>query len=364
METRSELTNKKTPTKSRHDSTLAVTPAKPTHPELRLNPDKASSKPTLPSHYASLLSQFRRIEESFSLFHGRKIIPKFSEVKSSVETSSNHRFTLKRLYQILSLGKFYHVDFHDRSQDDPLVYQLNVSDGSRYMKRLDSPTSLLRERLFHDILLQRVSEARVGHTGSIFDLESDCPVIEPLFEVLNQSTPSSKSPKPQKIGGIDISNSGLTPLRMPLIRASLTPRDKSLTPRQQIDNAKEKVRERETARISEASVAQIELQKLSDSEELDYCGKLLTLLSQKLYNSATSKIGLDIFLRDAQKMMGTLSHQKIESVLRRLQEFKPNWLRIEPSKFSRSTVILSVDSSVPPSEIQKLIRSKQDLAKN
>jgi DNA replication factor CDT1 like/DNA replication factor Cdt1 C-terminal domain len=345
---------------SRHaDESNAFTPAKPTAQTFH-SPDKASDVPVkplllpsaqpskLPAQYSLLLDQFALLEEVCGLFRIRGQVPLLKEVAPNVERVSGRRFNMARLQQILAIAPdLYRLEDQSIVQTGPdgaLAGRLTSSDISARFKSLESS------------LLARVSLAREGKEN--FDIENDCPMITPLNLPLSQlSPPRTPKPKTPLAGRLSLTASPVTPLQLPLSSTPRTPRDKSLTPREELAAMRERVKAKAVVQADQAVIDAKDAAAKIEVADQENMVAMVSTLAKKFYQKGHNSMRLDLLVKDLNKTSVRFgSAADVEKLIRKISVIVPDWLSVAASEFSQGAEVVKVSQSVAFAAVQKRLK--------
>lgn len=348
-------------TPAKKDSRVARSPDR-SHEEVPLKPLQLQSiapmKPTrLPSHYSLLLEQFSLLEEVCGLFRSRNQVPLIKEVGPNVERVSGRRFNIARLQQMMAVApELFRLE-------DGAVVQTGP-DGA-LAGRLSSADAAARYKRVEDELLARVEKCRSGKES--FDIENDCPSIEPLTlrssEFSSPKTPKAAPKTPLTAPSrLSLSGSPVTPLKLPLCATPRTPRDKSLTPREELAAMRERVKARAAAQAEVAVEEAKETAAKVEAAESNNMMAMVSALAKKFYQKGHNSMRLDLLVNDLNKSSVRFgSAGAVEKLIRGIAGLVPDWLNISVSEFSKGAEVVKVSQSVAFAAVQKRLKqTKQD----
>ncbi|KAF4677185.1 hypothetical protein FOZ60_000287 [Perkinsus olseni] len=275
----------------------------------KASPPVSAVKRSLPSHYRTVLDQFRMLDEVLSLFRTRSQVPYYLQLKAGVERASGKRFAKGRLLQVVFAAdglldlewreKECDIDSMGTSSLRRLVVIQKDSSGTVLAKRLDAKEALSRAELVQRKLEDLIAEQeRRCSDPKKFDSDEADPVPQaPLapnpFEtetpinstpvLRGRGTPSPdatpQTPCSSLLSGVrarrreklELSASPfvpvilpqlsepMTPARTPSVRDNIRSRSASKTPAERRQEMRERVRAREAKEKESAKIYEEDL---------------------------------------------------------------------------------------------------------
>ena len=351
----------------------SVTPLKPGVAESKISqPLARSDSAPLPSHYEILFKQFKALEEVLAIMRTRSTIPLLSEAGGNVADVTKHRFNFARMQQIMEIAPdMFKIQWREVSPGKPpqaLVMQ--VEEGSEVAERITNAVTMKRRELVFKNLVARVDQARL-RVGAAFDMESDCPPVE-VIESKEATTP--RTPKTSRLelnltpakytSSLTVSRSPMTPIHLPRLVPTTprTPRDASLTPKQQVEAMRQRIRAKEADEAEKFAAQETENKKRQSIAEFDDLLAMLAQLAKKLYGKSSMR--LDALVKEVNRSSIRFGGApEVEKLIRKLSELVPDWLSLTQSEFAKDVTLVKVDHGVGFATVQKAIREQQEVAR-
>ena len=370
---------------------LSAPPRPPVSPERSSNAENVrkivdvSSK--LPTHYEVLYKQFKAVEEVIGIMKTRNTLPRLSEISSNVSDVTKHRFNLPRMQQLLAVaGKELRVEFRViDGKREPCALQIDGDSGKEIFSRMSSATIRSRQESVLNNLVRLVDKARKEkvEAGNTFDIELDCPPIVGVRVEANDacpdesevSTPKKRlssvaselasslndTPRSQTLS-LSLTRSPNVPTRLPLLPTTpRTPRDASLTPREQIDRMRERVKAREASEAEAVCKAQADARKRSEVSDFDDMLGMVSTLSKIFYQKSATSARLDVLVKEINKTSVRFSSAvEVERLIRKLADAVPLWITVAPSEFNKDASVIRLNNQTSFAAVQRALRDQQD----
>ncbi|KAF4729438.1 hypothetical protein FOZ62_024896 [Perkinsus olseni] len=377
------------------------------------SPPVSAVKRSLPSHYRTVLDQFRMLDEVLSLFRTRSQVPYYLQLKAGVERASGKRFAKGRLLQVVFAAdglldlewreKECDIDSMGTSPLRRLVVIQKDPSGTVLAKRLDAKEALSRaelvQRKLEDLIAEQ--ERRCSDPKKFDSDEADpAPLAPNPFEtetpinstpvLRGRGTPSPgatpQTPCSSLLSGVrarrreklELSASPfvpvilpqlsepMTPARTPSVRDNIRSRSASKTPAERRQEMRERVRAREA---KEKESAKIYEEDLKWREKLNFLGLLSSIvseLSRLFFMRGHPSMRFQDVVKHFMSANGggtrykALGARVMEDYLRQAAELAPEWIKIAQSKIDSKTEVLEMDMSVKTKAVLGKVKEKRD----
>ncbi|EER19679.1 DNA replication factor Cdt1, putative [Perkinsus marinus ATCC 50983] len=396
---------------------FGVTTKLPIPEELKQAPASVSTvKRSLPSHYKTVLDQFRMLDEVLSLFRVRSQVPYYLQLKAGVERASGKRFAKGRLLQVVFAAgglldlewreKECEVDSMGTSPLRRLVVVQKDASGVVLTKRLDAKEALARaevvrtkleelladqERRCSDPKKFLIDEAEPVPQASLphNPFEASTP-IESTPVLRGRGTPSPdatpQTPCSVLLSGVrarrrerlELSSSPfvpvilpqlsepMTPARTPSVRENIRSRSASKTPAERRQEMRERVRAKEAKEKEDARIYEEDLKWREQLSFYELLSSIIAELSRLFFMRGHPSMKLQDVVKHFMSANGGGSRYKplgarvMEDYLRQTAGLAPEWIKIAHSKIDSKTEMMVMDMSVKSKAVLGKVKEKKD----
>ncbi|KAF4658276.1 hypothetical protein FOZ61_005739 [Perkinsus olseni] len=382
----------------------------------KASPPVSAVKRSLPSHYKTVLDQFRMLDEVLSLFRTRSQVPYYLQLKAGVERASGKRFAKGRLLQVVfAADGLFDLEWREKECDIDsmgtsslrrLVVIQKDSSGTVLAKRLDAKEALSRaelvQRKLEDLIAEQ--ERRCSDPKKFVSDEADpvpqAPLAPNPFEteapinstpvLRGRGTPSPdatpQTPCSSLLSGVrarrreklELSASPfvpvilpqlsepMTPARTPSVRDNIRSRSASKTPAERRQEMRERVRAKEAKEKESARIYEEDLKWREKLNFLELLSSIVSELSRLFFMRGHPSMRFQDVVKHFMSANGggtrykPLGARVMEDYLRQTAELAPEWIKIAQSKIDSKTEVLEMDMSVKTKAVLGKVKEKRD----
>ncbi|EER03459.1 hypothetical protein Pmar_PMAR014678 [Perkinsus marinus ATCC 50983] len=398
-------------------ATVGATTKLPIPEELKkAQPSVSAGKRSLPSHYKTVLDQFRMLDEVLSLFRVRSQVPYYLQLKAGVERASGKRFAKGRLLQVVFAAggllelewreKECEVDSMGTSPLRRLVVIQRDATGAILTKRLDAKEALARADVVRAQLEKLLAEQErsCSDPKKFLTDEADpvpqavlpsnpyeaSPTVNSTPVLRGRGTPSPdvtpQTPCSLMLSGVrarrrerlELSSSPfvpvilpqlsepMTPARTPSVRNNIRSRSASKTPAERRQEMRERVRAKEAKEKEDAQIYEEDLKWREQLSFFELLSSIVSELSRLFFMREHPSMKLQDVVKHFMSANGggrrykALGTRVMEDYLRQTADLAPEWIKIVHSTIDNRTEMLKMNMSAKSKAVLSKIKDKKE----